>query len=600
MKAEFTPEAKKDVDQILGDEAERKSQADKLVALANGEGIELFRDPDGAGHADFLVNGHRETWPLRSAGFRKWLRKNYYFAFKSAPNREAIDTAVETLDAKAQFECREVREVFLRVAYHDGKIYYDLCNEDWQAVEISASGWKVINEAPVRFRRVASSRPQVMPVRGGSLYTLRKFLNVKKRSDWVLLISAILKYFYAPGAHPIIELCGDAGAAKTSTARIIADLVDPSAGRERNPPREEGDVIAAAMNGYLVPYDNLSHLPQWLSDAFCRLSTGSGLSRRTLYTNTEETTLYAKRALVLTGINPVALRGDIDQRKVRIWLAEIEPTKLRSEAEFEAAFREARPELFGSILSAVVVGLKHLAATKLKDLPRMADYAVWGTACEPAYAREGDLMKVLGLTKVEAVDDVLEHSVAAQVLRTHIRRMVAPPPWETTAGSLYAQLRLTAMELEVIKSNSWPADGQRLMRELNVIAPQLRTIGIRITRGKRTGDARPVSIAYPDTHTEVGKTASLASPASFDDDFNDLEGDADPDALGCPASSRAPRLNLGMTQRHSGVSASVTPKDLKSDGMTLMTLVTLIYRPWDVRVSRVTLWRSRRSGLRRG
>jgi hypothetical protein len=544
------------------EEKERKSQADKLVALAKAEKIELFRDPDGAGHADFLINGHRETWPLRSSGFRKWLRKNYYLALKSAPNREAVDTAVETLDAQAQFECECVREVFLRVAYHDGKIYYDLCNKDWEAVEISASGWKVIKKTPVRFRRVASSRPQVMPVEGGNLYRLRKFLNLKRRSDWVLLVSAILKYFYAPGGHPIIELCGDAGAAKTSTARIIVDLVDPSAGRERNPPREEGDVIAAAMNGYLVPYDNLSHLAQWLSDALCRLSTGSGLSRRTLFTNAEETTLYAKRAVVLTGINPVALRGDIDQRKVRIWLAEIE--KVQSEAKFEAAFQAARPALFGAILSALAVGLKNLAATTLTDLPRMADYAVWGTACEPAYARKGDLMKVLACTKVDAVDDVLEHSVAAQVLRTHLRRMKTTR-WETTASALYAQLRLTAVQLEVIKSNQWPADGQRLMRELNIIVPQLRAVGIKIMRGKRTGDHRPVIIEHPGTHTKVCNLASSASLASFDDDFNDLEVTLTGDAPKRAASSPPPP-DLGVvTQRHPGVMASVISNPLKSN-----------------------------------
>jgi len=141
-------------------EPERQSQADKLIELARKEKVSLFRDPDNASYADVVVRDHRETWLLRSSGFRKWFRGRYYLRFKSAPNRDALDTAIETLDAQAQFECQTMREVWLRVAYHDGKIYYDLCNDDWQVVEISASGWKVIKKAPVRFRRTPSSRPQ--------------------------------------------------------------------------------------------------------------------------------------------------------------------------------------------------------------------------------------------------------------------------------------------------------------------------------------------------------------------------------------------------------------------------------------------------------
>jgi hypothetical protein len=535
-KTELPPEAEK----VLSDvrERERQSQADKLIELAKKEKVALFRDPDGASYADVMVRDHRETWLLRSSGFRKWLRGKYYLRFKSAPNKDALDTAVETLDAQAQFECETVREVWLRVAYHGGKIYYDLCNDDWEVVEISAAGWTITKDAPVRFRRMPSSRPQVVPVEGGNLYALRNFLNLKKRSDWVLLISAILKFFYIPGAHPIIELCGEAGTAKTSTERIVVALVDPSAGRERNPPREEGDLIAAARNGYLIPYDNFSHLSDWLSDALSRLSTGSGLSRRTLYTNTEETTFYAKRGLVLTGINPVALKGDIDQRKVRIWLKEIEPSKRQAEEAFEAAFEEARPQLFGALLSALVIGLQNLSTAKTtKDLPRMADYAVWGTACEPAYANQGDLMKVLAIAKGEAAEEVLEHSVAAQALIAALDKR-SNSEWTTTAGALYAQLRAIAGELEIWRSDRWPTDGQRLLGELNTVAPQLREAGITITREKREGKARSRLIKITPTHRSVFQRPQRP-PDEFDESFNDLGRPLPASASVRPASADA-------------------------------------------------------------
>ena len=49
------------------------TQADILIELA--ETAELFHAPDGTGFADLVINGHRETWPIRAKGFRRWLAR---------------------------------------------------------------------------------------------------------------------------------------------------------------------------------------------------------------------------------------------------------------------------------------------------------------------------------------------------------------------------------------------------------------------------------------------------------------------------------------------------------------------------------------------
>jgi hypothetical protein len=530
------------------EEKEQRTQAGILIKLAKRFGLSLFRTPDADGYADIKVKGHRETWPLRSRGFRKWLRQIYFFEEKSAPNKEALESAVETLDAEAQFSCETTHPVELRVAYHDGKIYYDLCDDRWEVVEITASDWKIVTDAPVRFRRTSTSRPQVTPVKGGKLGDLRSFLNLKNNKSWILLVSAMLKYFYEPGGHPIIELCGEHGTAKTTTERIISRLVDPSAAPARCPPGDERDLTAAAYGGYVLAYDNLSSLPLWLSDALCRLATGAGLSGRTLYTNTDETIVEAKRPLILTGINPLALRGDIADRANKIFLEKIEQSARKDEASFWRDFETALPKLVGAIMDALVIGLRNLPKTKPANLPRMADYAIWGTACESAYTEPGNLMRALALASMESVEDVIEASVAAQILREHLTTKVSNTEWKTTANALYAALKATANEIGVAKSDRWPADGQRLIRELTNVAPALREVGIEIKRGKRRKGDRPFII----THPGMGKTASPGSPASPDSEFNDLEGDAG--SVDChPASPRAsPRNPLGSNGNDSG------------------------------------------------
>jgi hypothetical protein len=135
---------------------------------------ELFHTADGTAFADLMIDGHRETWPVRSIRLRSWLRRKYYEATGAAPGAGAISSALNLLEARAQFDAPR-RAVYLRVAEHDGRIYLDLADDCWRAVEIGPDGWQVIICPPVRFRRAAGMLPLPMPVRGGSIELLLLF-----------------------------------------------------------------------------------------------------------------------------------------------------------------------------------------------------------------------------------------------------------------------------------------------------------------------------------------------------------------------------------------------------------------------------------------
>jgi hypothetical protein len=65
---------------------------------------ELFHSPSGVAFADFIKEGHRETWPIRSKRFRTWLRRCHYHATGSAPSAAAIRSALDLFEARAQFD----------------------------------------------------------------------------------------------------------------------------------------------------------------------------------------------------------------------------------------------------------------------------------------------------------------------------------------------------------------------------------------------------------------------------------------------------------------------------------------------------------------
>jgi hypothetical protein len=139
----------------------------------------LFRSPDGVTWADISVKDHRETWPVYSAGFKGWLRFRYFRLYGTSPSPEAIERCLDHVEAKALFgEGVSTRDVYLRVAGLDDKIYLDLCNDDWTAVEVDASGWRIVKEPPVRFSRNSGMKELPTPISGGTLSDLHSLLSV--------------------------------------------------------------------------------------------------------------------------------------------------------------------------------------------------------------------------------------------------------------------------------------------------------------------------------------------------------------------------------------------------------------------------------------
>ena len=187
-----------------GEASDGRGPPQAVILIDIAAAAELFHDPDGTAYADIDVNGHRETWPIRSKSFKRWLARRYYEETDGAPNAEALQSAFNVIEAKAAYDAPE-RDVYVRVGVCGGNIYLDLANAAWQAVEIDSSGWRVIDKPPVRFRRSAGMQALPIPVGGGSIEELRPFLNVKIgegiRSDRRLVPRGIAR------TRPLSGLC---------------------------------------------------------------------------------------------------------------------------------------------------------------------------------------------------------------------------------------------------------------------------------------------------------------------------------------------------------------------------------------------------------
>jgi hypothetical protein len=497
----------------------RPKQADVLIELA--QSAELFHRPDGTGFADIGIDGHRETWPIRSKAFKRWLAREFYQQEQGAPNSEAMQSALGVIEAKAHFDAPK-RDVYVRVGGHDGKLYIDLADEAWRAIEIDTGGWRVIDIPPIRFRRAPGMQALPVPVRGGCVEALRSFLNVKTDDDFVLAVSWLLAAMRDRGPYPVLALAGEHGSAKSTFETILRALLDPNTAPLRALPRDDRDLFIAASNGHLLAFDNVSGLKPWISDTLCRLATGGGFATRQLYTDQDEVLFDAQRPVILNGIEDIVTRPDLADRTIFLTLEAIPEQRRRPEQELREAFERKRPSILGALLDLLGHGLRLWPHVRLGRMPRMADFAKWATACETAIWPAGTFMGAYDSSRNEAVAAVIE----ADVVATAVRDFMADRwEWEGTSSSLLDALGTLVAEKR--DGKNWPDEQRALRGRLKRAAPFLRTLGIGVEFGGTGRRRRHIRIqAVPDNGGEDAVTLVTPSPCGTKyPDFNDVVTD---------------------------------------------------------------------------
>jgi hypothetical protein len=455
------------------------SQASQLVALTSD--LSFFHTPENEPYITIRLNNHFETWRLRELHFKRWLARCMYSQSGVAPSSQALNDALALLEANALFD-GPTEDVFTRLTQLEDKIYLDLCDPLRQVVEITAHGWKIISDSPVKFRRARGMRPLPMPERGGSINELQPFLNLGSNSHFVLVVSWLLAALNPRGPYPVLVLQGEAGSAKSTSVRVFRDLVDPNTTPLRSEPRETRDLMIAARNSWCIAFDNISQLGRRLSDDLCRLATGGGFSTRQLYTDDEEKLFEATRPLLLNGIDGVVSRGDLLDRSLVVNLPVIPENRRKPEKEFWRDFRLVQPRILGALLDAVACALRRLESIKLSRLPRMADFAQWVVAAEPALGwSPGAFLDAYDRNRSVANTLALEASPIVQALR----RVCVAHRFKGTATELLHELEKRAEPRDVMLAN-WPKDGWALSKQLRAVAPNLRASGLDVNFGEKT------------------------------------------------------------------------------------------------------------------
>lgn len=482
-----------------------EKQTDREVAVRIAESADLFRDTNGKAFARINVNGHTETVPVKSPRFRHWLSHKFRDERGKVPAADSKTAAVEHALGVAEFN-EQTREVFVRIGHAENrsKIYVDLCDATWRVVEIDADGWRILDEAPVPLFHAEGMLPLPTPERGGSLSLLRRYVNAEDEATWKLLLGFLVGTTMPDGPYVHLSLHGRQGSSKSTTTRMLREVIDPNAAPIRSQPKTLQDLSIAAHRSRMLALDNLSHIDQTWSDAFCRLSTGGGFSTRTLYEDDGETVFYGKRPVIFNGISELATKGDLIDRMI---VLELPPLGDRhtDEDRLYSAFKADHPKILGGLLDATAQAIRNREAARasIERLPRMADFAIWVEAASGTLGMEpGEFLALYNANKETARETEIESSVFATAV---VRVVQAQSPW---VGSATELLRAAAhYRSDDRAKDGWPATPKAAANALRRVAPALADVhGITYEPPTKINGTRKLTLTKATTE---GDTLSL-------------------------------------------------------------------------------------------
>jgi hypothetical protein len=506
-------------------EQEGPSITERLITLVE-ENATLFHTPEKVAHAACTRDGHTEIYELNTREFKMWLRSEFRrqeretleaaaraerertievagalastditdapieVARTPAIPPQAITVALGELEATAIADGPE-DEVHLRVAGHDGKIYIDLCNAAWEAVEISKDGWKIVGQGvPVRFVRSNVMKALPHPTRGGSVEELRRLLTLGEDSGttkdaWSLTLAWLMQSLRPNGGqYPVLVLLGGHGTAKSTTSEMLRELVDPAVVLHEHTYSNVREVYIECVASWVFALDNISSLPDWLSDTVCRLATGGGFKTRTLFTNRDQEVFKAQRPVIMNGISDVASRADLLDRALLVDLPVIPETNRKYLEELWAEFHKHQPAILGALFDALAVGLKNFREVDLTGrLPRMADFARWAVATETALGmKEGSFMEAYAGSRENATETALEEAPIWRVLYELAKDHSAEEPWQGNMKELLKELNIMETDDALKRSKHWPKTERGLSETVKRLGPAFLELGIHVER----------------------------------------------------------------------------------------------------------------------
>jgi hypothetical protein len=461
------------------------------VLIQYGLQHDLFIDQYGEAYAALADEPGTRVIPVNSREFKGRIVSYYYDQFDATSSSESVNNAIMHLDAKARTNgARELHNRFCKI---NDSIWFDL--GDGRAVHITASGWSIDDKPPILFRRYSHQKALPTPDRTPAsdlIPLLGKYFDPMSDEHKLLLTTWMVAALVSQVPRSILVLHGPAGAAKTTRARFIRSILDPSVVSDMGLGDSEAD-LARMLDHHAVPvFDNLSVISEWQESMLSRAVTGSGFTKRKLYTDSDDTIMVFRRAIIITGINVPVIKPDAVDRCLLVECDRIDATNRKPEGQLWEDFEKDKPKILGALLSAASGMLAALPNIAITQQGRMADWQAIATAAAASIGHDPAEFETLCLNKnKEKHGDLVDEDPAGYSIRVLALR----GGWEGTPAELLEVLN-NMVSIDTRESRRWPRDPIRLSKRLKILYPALAESGVQVNFTRKWDNSRRNAFRY--------------------------------------------------------------------------------------------------------
>ena len=472
----------------------QSSTIEKQIYIIAKETGRFFKDPFGKSYVQFNTGNRYITCSVNDKRFSNHLlvkareKTGHFLSTKSiSPVLQNIEAETEMSDV--------TQPVFNRVGKVDQSFWYDLNDNKGNLLVIQDGGWFHYpqDHTTANFRSTTNMGSQVMPVENGDLRKVLSLFNFTTEDDADMFLVTLVSC-YIPGIqHPVIAFHGPKGSAKSTSLKVLKQIVDPGPHELSSLPSKVEDITLQVASNHLVCYDNLDHISASQSDRLCQVVSGGSMTKRQFYRDEDTiTTKFSGGIVAVNGINLVVTRPDLLDRTVTFELSRISPEHRRTEEDLMEELEQILPEMVGGIMDTLAKAMPVYKTLNVGNLPRMADFYKWGCAIAEVIGIGAKRFKELYARQLQkSVVAAIDNNPVALAIQS---LMYGLPKWDGYVGDLFQKLGEIAGELGYENDPRWPRSSNRLFSRLNEIDVDLKEIGITVLKGNKGNKGYRITI----------------------------------------------------------------------------------------------------------